>query len=1065
MISNYNLSCDYHNFELKDKIYLIPDYALKVIYTDGFNEVVFSGNSANVTILEGYDISFQEESSFDERFRFSKTLSLKVNGYKTFNDLDYRYMAIIETKDSEFFIVNVDFPSYVTHTYTLNNGTNNTELVFSSQSNIATLKLTNFNPNNVNSCKQYSNAKIKDVKLTEAWASYLSTWQKSLVNKGDFVDIEPLPDSVSLTEEFDGEKYTVTLGFDIPMSYYKNDWHIKLLQFEENKYRGYIQLEDGNVAFVGYNGGLFPSYTINGDIISIRLTETAIRGIAYGNDYVLIDTDIPNTIEYNGTSCYTYNWLSTCDWHVEDKPDYITISPSSGLADTQYELTICHTDDETGYEVSEFIIKSCNANARANVIINNPIYRWVQTEETMCIAEPIERTVSGDPYCNNCDKYIDVFNEISYDDGETWQVTSSSSTLIETDSEYCKEYRTIQSGESYCYEGDECVTTVTQIRCGGGEWQYYSSAVTVIDDDSDMCTYYLTFRPLEACTFGFSKTGVYYSINHGTWTVLPSGNTISAADGDEIRWRGSMPSGTQSTKGTFTSSGRFNAEGYVSSMCYGKNHLNREDTYPLGHSYLFKSLFAYNTGLTDASDIILSINLGNYANGAQHCYEKMFKGCTSLTKAPVLSATTLPQACYQEMFADCTSLTNMPELPATTLGGGDYTAMFSGCTSLTATTILPANTLSYQCYKNMFKDCTSLVNPPEILGTKMANNCYEHMFAGCTSLVEAPNLVNSSLAKNCYSGMFIGCTSLIKAPILRNMSASLPRTYYSSSQSYDYEFSGCYSGMFSGCTSLSSVTFMGNIALCNSRYTSGFLNNTASSGVLYYSPYISESISRYMTLPSGWHFSMLNKVDAYKNEYFSYTNSYDGKWIEYIPTGNNKLEYSYDLHNWYELTGDNAKILASGQTIYLKGETTPTSDGIGQLGFMGNNPTEAYYNGNIMSLIYGDDFVGKTDLTDYEYAFKGLFKLATGTAKNHNNRIILPATKLSRSCYESLFNGLPTNQIICLATDISATDCTKNWASSNISSSGTFIKNASMNDWSTGVNGIPSGWTVVDYTG
>ena len=163
MISNYNLDCGYHNFELKDKIYLVPDYALKVIYTDGFNEVVFSGNTTNMTILEGHDISFQEETSFDERFKFSKVLSLKVNGYKTFNDLNYRYMAIIETKDSEFYLVNVDFPSFVTHTYTLNANANETELVFSSQSNIATLKLTNFEPNNVNSCNEYSTPKVKNL--------------------------------------------------------------------------------------------------------------------------------------------------------------------------------------------------------------------------------------------------------------------------------------------------------------------------------------------------------------------------------------------------------------------------------------------------------------------------------------------------------------------------------------------------------------------------------------------------------------------------------------------------------------------------------------------------------------------------------------------------------------------------------------------------------------------------------------------------------------------------------------------------------------------------------------
>ena len=385
MISNYNLDCGYHNFELKDKIYLVPDYAIKVIYTDGYNEVVFQGDSSNVTLLEGHEITFQEETSFDERFKFSKVLSLKVNGYKTFNDLNYRYYAIIETKDSEFYIVNVDFPSFVTHTYTLNASTNETELVFSSQSNIATFKLTNFEPTNVNSCKEYSTSKIKNVKLTESWASSLSTWQKSLVNKGSFFDIEPLQDSISLTEEFDGEKYTVTLGFDIPMSHFKNDWHIKLLQFTENKYRGYIQLEGGTLVFVGYNVGLFPSYSINGDIISIRLQEVAIRGISYGDDYAIIDTNIPNSIEFNGPSCYTYNWYSTCDWNVENKPEYITITPSSGKADTDYALAICNTDATTGHETAEFNIKSCNANARGTIVVNNPMFRYTATTDVMCV--------------------------------------------------------------------------------------------------------------------------------------------------------------------------------------------------------------------------------------------------------------------------------------------------------------------------------------------------------------------------------------------------------------------------------------------------------------------------------------------------------------------------------------------------------------------------------------------------------------------------------------------------------------------------------------------------------
>jgi hypothetical protein len=60
----------------------------------------------------------------------------------------------------------------------------------------------------------------------------------------------------------------------------------------------------------------------------------------------------------------------------------------------------------------------------------------------------------------------------------------------------------------------------------------------------------------------------------------------------------------------------------------------------------------------------------------------MFDGCTSLTTAPELPATTLADYCYEYMFYGCTSLTTAPELPATTLNESCYENMFQGCTSL-----------------------------------------------------------------------------------------------------------------------------------------------------------------------------------------------------------------------------------------------------------------------------------------------------------------------------------------------------------------------------------------------
>ena len=114
----------------------------------------------------------------------------------------------------------------------------------------------------------------------------------------------------------------------------------------------------------------------------------------------------------------------------------------------------------------------------------------------------------------------------------------------------------------------------------------------------------------------------------------------------------------------------------------------------------------------------------------------MFSGCTALTAAPSLPATTLVDDCYYQMFSGCTALTAAPSLPATSLLGGYrcYIRMFYGCTSLTTAPSLPATTLVDDCYYQMFQGCTALTAAPSLPATKLASNCYSNMFNGCTKL-------------------------------------------------------------------------------------------------------------------------------------------------------------------------------------------------------------------------------------------------------------------------------------------------------------------------------------------
>lgn len=90
----------------------------------------------------------------------------------------------------------------------------------------------------------------------------------------------------------------------------------------------------------------------------------------------------------------------------------------------------------------------------------------------------------------------------------------------------------------------------------------------------------------------------------------------------------------------------------------------------------------------------------------------------------------------------------------------------------------------------------------------------------------------------------------------------------------------------------------------------------------------------------------------------------------------------------------------------------------------------------------------------YYGMFKGCTSLTTAPE--------LPATTLWNYSYQAMFSGCTNlNSITCLATGISATNCTTNWVN-GVAASGTFTKATNMSNWTTGVSGIPTGWTTLN---
>ena len=227
------------------------------------------------------------------------------------------------------------------------------------------------------------------------------------------------------------------------------------------------------------------------------------------------------------------------------------------------------------------------------------------------------------------------------------------------------------------------------------------------------------------------------------------------------------------------------------------------------------------------------------------------------------------------------------------------------------------------------------------------------------------------------------------------------------------------------------------------------------------------------------------------------------------------IEYSIDNGAWTSITStsEGATIsVAHGNLVRFRGNnTTYATDKNTYSGFEGGTATYDI-EGNVMSLLYGDNFAERTTFPDgSSYNFCSLFKKAPVISAEN---LVLPATTLKDYCYRALFSWCSTltkapelpattlatgcywymfeqcaiteapilnattlvkecyghmfegcgllNKITCLATNgFNATNCRADWVK-NVAGDGAFVKAANATSWTTGTSGIPSGWIVCE---
>lgn len=149
-----------------------------------------------------------------------------------------------------------------------------------------------------------------------------------------------------------------------------------------------------------------------------------------------------------------------------------------------------------------------------------------------------------------------------------------------------------------------------------------------------------------AMTVGYTRTGtstainpnVNYSLDGSSWNQMTAGVNVSVPSGSKIYFKGinnTLGNGTNYI--SFNASEPFSVSGNTTSLLYGDDFTDELDS--LTGTYTFISLFK-NSRVVNASGLLLPINT------LDRCYISMFSGCTSLTSAPELPATSLASSCY-----------------------------------------------------------------------------------------------------------------------------------------------------------------------------------------------------------------------------------------------------------------------------------------------------------------------------------------------------------------------------------------------------------------------------------
>jgi len=350
----------------------------------------------------------------------------------------------------------------------------------------------------------------------------------------------------------------------------------------------------------------------------------------------------------------------------------------------------------------------------------------------------------------------------------------------------------------------------------------------------------------------------------------------------------------------------------------------------------------------------------------------------------------------------------------------------------------------------------SLVNPRKNLLKIPTSYCFAYLFTSSPVRKVSENFLPATvLSPYCYYDLFADCNKLEKAPFLPA----------------EILVEGCYDSLFMGCDPLNEV-YCDAISISANNCTHNWLFAVATTGVLHNKPNVPWKINDEDGVPGYWFYY------SPTSNYISFTAN--SPQAVRPPDYLYNTEYSYDTKYWSHTVFNDIEFGISGkETVYFRGKNNKTN---GRRFTFANDDSKVTVGGNALAFVdwgnpyldevpeealvnlfargyaiesVNNDFLHATTLNKNCYAV--MFSGCTALTKAPN----LPATTLTEGCYKEMFDSCTSlNEIHCDATDISATDCTKNWTN-NVASQGVFFGNADTPWEIDSPNGVPRGWNFV----